>query len=57
MSKFVQCCCCERTINIEEDNHTKYDVEALNLGFTLYFCLDCVDELIEQSKMLEGENE
>ncbi|EJA6329130.1 TPA: hypothetical protein KNH77_003742 [Clostridioides difficile] len=57
MDKFVTCARCERTINVEENNHVKYEEETLNLSFTLYFCLGCVDKLIEQSKMLEGENE
>lgn len=47
MSEFVQCCCCERTINIEENNYVQYEKETLGLVFTLYFCLNCVDELSE----------
>ncbi|MCC0627733.1 MULTISPECIES: hypothetical protein [unclassified Clostridioides] len=47
MDEFVTCTRCGRTINIKENNYVKYEKEALNLGFTLYFCLDCLDELIE----------
>lgn len=47
MDKFVTCTRCGRTINVEENNHVKYERQDLNLTFTLYFCLDCLDELIE----------
>ncbi|HGM3507727.1 TPA: hypothetical protein ACKOR7_002310 [Clostridioides difficile] len=47
MSKFVTCTRCGRTINVEDNNHVQYEKEALGLVFTLYFCLDCMDELIE----------
>ncbi|ENY8694357.1 hypothetical protein QVB34_18085 [Clostridioides difficile] len=58
MDKFVTCARCERTINVEENNYVKYEEEALNLSFALYFCLGCVDKIIEeQLKTVEGENE
>lgn len=55
MDKFVTCARCERTINVEENNYVKYEEETLNLSFALYFCLGCVDEIIEEQ--VEGENE
>ncbi|HBF8686617.1 hypothetical protein JY817_18630 [Clostridioides difficile] len=55
MDEFVECNRCGRIINTEEDGCVKYEKEVLGTVVTVGICLECLDELLEETKVLNIE--
>ncbi|MCC0728340.1 hypothetical protein KGF51_18285 [Clostridioides sp. ZZV14-6045] len=55
MDKFISCNHCGKKINTKEEKCIRYAKEVLGTVVTAGICLECLDELLEETKVLNIE--